>query len=143
MGKKMKNAPVYFVLAQVKFNALLTLESYVPTVQDALRKAGYADFAKMMTTTLNFNVGVSSSANQIPVGHNARFLFLNDTKSSGFVLESTSLIFQTTEYDTFAPFSDTFLLGLSTLDEPVGGLSFYERIGIRFLTQFFQTRKKA
>ncbi|HEX3939002.1 MAG TPA: TIGR04255 family protein [Xanthobacteraceae bacterium] len=133
MGKKMKNAPVYFVLAQVRFNAVLTLDSYVPAIQDALRKAGYADFAKLMISTVNLNLGVPATANQMPVAQTARYLFLNEKKFSGFLLDQASLIFQTTEYETFDPFRDAFLLGLKTLNESVGGLSFCERIGIRFL----------
>ena len=63
MGKKMKNAPVYFVLAQVRFNPLLTLDSYVPAIQETLRKAGYADFSKLMMATVNFNLAVPATAN--------------------------------------------------------------------------------
>jgi uncharacterized protein (TIGR04255 family) len=133
MGKKMKNAPVYFVLAQVRFNAVLTLDSYVPAIQDTLRKAGYSDFAKLMVATVNLNLGVPASANQMPVAQTARYLFLNERKFSGFLLDQTSLIFETTEYDTFDTFREAFLLGLKTLHESVGGLSFCERIGIRFL----------
>ena len=44
MGRKMNNAPVYFALAQVKFNQLAALDNYIPAVQDSLRKAGYPDF---------------------------------------------------------------------------------------------------
>jgi len=133
MGKKMKNAPVYFVLAQVQFNAVLTLDGYVPAIQDALRKAGYADFAKLMVATMNLNLGMPSTANQMPVTQTARYLFLNEAKFSGFLLDQTSLIFETTEYDTFDQFSEAFFLGLKTLHESVGGLSFCERVGIRFL----------
>lgn len=136
MGKKMNNAPVYFVLAHVRFNALLTLDSYVPAIQDALRKAGYADFAKLMVATVNLNLRVPA-ANQMPVAQIARYLFSNETKSSGFLLDQTSLTFQTTEYDTFDPFSDVFLLGLKTLHESVGGLSFCERVGIRYLDSVY------
>lgn len=133
MGKKMKNAPVYFVLAQVRFNAVLTLDSYLPAMQEALRKAGYADFAKVMVATVNLNLGVPATANQMPVAQTGRYLFLKEDKFSGFLLDQTSLIFQTTDYETFEPFRDAFLLGLKTVHESVGGLSFCERIGIRFL----------
>jgi uncharacterized protein (TIGR04255 family) len=133
MGKKMKNAPVYFVLAQVRFNAVLTLETYVPAIQDALRRSGYADFGKTVTTTINLNLNVSASANQMPIGQLVRYLFLNEGKTAGFILDQTSLTFQMTEYDTFDPFKDAFISGLKTVHESVGGLNFSERVGIRFL----------
>ena len=133
MGQKMKNAPVYFVLAQVRFNTLLTLETYVPVIQDTFRKAGYADFAKTVMATINLNLGVPASANQMPVGQTIRYLFMSETKSSGFTLDQMTLTFQTAEYDTFDPFLNAFLVGLKTIYDSVGGLNFSERIGIRFL----------
>ena len=133
MGKKMKNAPVYFVLAQVRFNAVLTLESYVPVIQDALRKSGYADFGKAIIATINLNLNLPASANQLPLEQSVRYVFLNDGKTAGFVLDQTSLTFQTTDYDTFDPFKEAFALGLKTVHESVGGSNFSERVGIRFL----------
>ena len=50
MGKKMKNAPVYYALAAVRFNTLAFLDQYVPALQDQLRKAGYPDFDKAVIT---------------------------------------------------------------------------------------------
>ena len=47
--------------------------------------------------------------------------------------DQTSLIFQTTEYDTFDPFKEQFLLGIKTVDKVRSRLSFCERVGIRFL----------
>ena len=41
--------------------------------------------------------------------------------------------FQATQYETFEHFSEVFLKGLKTVDESVGGLTFSERIGTRFL----------
>ena len=38
MSKKMSRAPVYLALAQVRFNRLLALDNYAPTIQEALRK---------------------------------------------------------------------------------------------------------
>ncbi len=133
MGKKMSDAPVYFVLGQVRFNALLTLESYVPTIQDSLRKVGYADFAKATIATINLNIGVQVAVNQVPVAQIPRYQFLNQAKTAGFILTQSALSFETTEYHTFEPFRDALLLGLKTIDEATGGLSFSERIGIRFL----------
>lgn len=133
MGKKMNNAPVYFVLAHVRFNAVLTLESYVPAIQDALRKVGYADFGKAVRATINLNLNIPASANQMPIGQIIRYLFLNQNKTAGFILDQTSLTFQTTNYDTFDPFKDSFISGLKTVHDAVGGLNFSERVGTRFL----------
>jgi uncharacterized protein (TIGR04255 family) len=133
MGKKMAKAPVYYVLIQVRFNPLLTLEHYVPAIQDSLRKAGFADFSKSTVATVNLNIGPQPMADQMPVSQVNRFLFLDEGKTTGFLMDHSSMSLQTTEYDTFEPFRDAFLLGLKTLDGAVGGLDFSERLGIRFL----------
>ncbi|MCV2356531.1 hypothetical protein LNV09_20515 [Paucibacter sp. B2R-40] len=41
MDKKMKNAPVCFVIAQVCHNPILKLGAYVPAIQNRMGKAGY------------------------------------------------------------------------------------------------------
>ena len=48
MGKKMKSAPVYFTIGQVQHNPLLNLGSYLPAIQERMRKAGYPDFKRAM-----------------------------------------------------------------------------------------------
>ena len=39
MGGKMKNAPVYLTLAQVKFNPIMSLKSYLSGIQRVLPQA--------------------------------------------------------------------------------------------------------
>ena len=64
---RMQNAPIYFALVQVRFNALLTLETYIPAIQDVLRKTGYADFSKNVMATINLNFGAPGVAAQMPM----------------------------------------------------------------------------
>lgn len=40
MGEKMKNAPVYFAIAQARHNPVLRLGSYAADIQDRMRKVG-------------------------------------------------------------------------------------------------------
>ena len=46
MGKKMKNAPVYFTVAQVRFNPVLNMEGYLPTIQERMRATNFPDFKR-------------------------------------------------------------------------------------------------
>jgi uncharacterized protein (TIGR04255 family) len=127
MGKKMKNAPVYYALAQVRFNPLAALETYIPAIQEKLRKAGYPDFQPNQIATLVF--GAQQIAKPSVV---VRYLFLNAQKTAGFILDTGSIAFQTTDYDTFDPFLAILLEGLEVVHSEAG-LSYSERIGIRFL----------
>jgi len=138
MGTKMGSAPVYFTIAQVRFNPILTLDTYAPQIQERLRKEGFPDVKKGLLATINFNVGAPTegSASQLPVAQTARYVFDNMERNSGFILDQGALSFQTTEYDVFESFSLLFLKGLQAVNEAVG-LSFTERIGVRYLDAVF------
>ena len=54
MGQQMKNAPVYFTVAQVRFNPVLSLSTFIPVIQDSFRKRRYPDFKKAVTLMFNY-----------------------------------------------------------------------------------------
>jgi uncharacterized protein (TIGR04255 family) len=130
MGKKMKNAPVYFTIGQIQHNPILNLSGYVTAIQERLRKAGYPDFKQAVQ--MQFDL----SAAQVPqpaVQRVERFLISDIAGTSGFSFQANAISFQTTEYETFDAFQRQLRLGLDVLDEVVGGLAFVERIGLRYL----------
>jgi hypothetical protein len=45
--------PVYVTVAQARFNTLLKLADYVPSTQEAMRKAGFPDFTSRKTVALH------------------------------------------------------------------------------------------
>ncbi len=111
MGKKMKNAPVYYAIAQARHNPVLRLSAYVPEIQDRLRKAGYPDHRP--TTTLVVTLALSNSdvqpdAKQPVPKAVERHLFLSGDSTRGFIGEEGALSCQTTEYDTCEAFRDGF-----------------------------------
>src|SRR6266404_6952565 len=124
----MNNAPVYFTIGQVQHNPLLTLDSYVPAIQENMRKSGYPDFSKGLQLGFNLtaNVAQDGGGQQPPAVHLERYLFLNAEKTSGFALLANSFSFQTTDYGTFEEFLAEFLRGLEIVQQAVGGLSFVE-----------------
>lgn len=135
MGQKMKNAPVYFTIAQVRYNPVLSLESYIRNIQDSLRKMGYPDFTKGVT--LAFNLASISSANTAPeqqptVERVERYVFSNMARTRGFVLEQNALSYQATDYETFELFAEELLKGLEILHSAVS-LDYSERVGVRYL----------
>jgi uncharacterized protein (TIGR04255 family) len=132
MGRKMKNAPVYFSIAQVRFNTLMALDSYAPGIQDRMRKAGFPDAKKDALTTFNLNLAGNEVVSQVPAAQVARYVFANMDRTAAFLLDAGALSFQTTEYDVFPTFSATFLKGLETVHDAVG-LSYSDRTGLRYL----------
>jgi len=136
----MKAAPVYFTIAQVRFNPILSLEAYAAQIQDRLRKEGFPDFKKGFLATINLNVNVAPSSEgsppQLPMAQTTRYLFGNMESTSGFILDQGALSFQTTEYDVFETFMADFLKGLQAVNEGVS-LTYTDRIGLRYLDAVF------
>jgi len=135
MGKKMKNAPVYFTLAQVRHNPILRLAAYIPDIQDRMRKAGYPDHQQSSTLVLPLKLGPSDGQpdpNLIVPKAAGRHLFLSADGTRGFIVEEGALSFQTTEYDTFEPFLESFLNGFGIVHDCIS-LEYTERVGIRYL----------
>jgi uncharacterized protein (TIGR04255 family) len=137
MGRKMTNPPVYFVLAEIKFNSVLALESFIPKIQESFRKKGYPDFQRSALTTFNLNVAGAEPQSQVPAVQSARFVFSDMNKSSGFVLDQGSLSFSITAYDVFETFAHDLLKGLEFVYEAVGGLTYVDRIGVRYLDAIY------
>ena len=135
MTPKLSNAPVYFTISQVVFNPILSLESYLPSIQESFRRLGYEDFKQL--STFNFNLMVSAGESPptqsppqlVPV---IRYSFANMAGTSGFILAHNMLAFQTTEYDTFDKFSEILIQGIELIHKAVT-IGYWERVGLRYL----------
>lgn len=134
MGTPLKNPPVYFTVAQVRFNAILKLADYLPSIQEILRKAGYPAFSTHSSIVIQITVQDGQTAPQ-PTPRE-QFLFANTEQTHCFILSPDSLTFQSTDYGTYEQFSTAFLKGLALVHEEVS-LDFTERVGLRYLDFVF------
>ncbi len=134
MGQKLKDAPVYFTIAQVRFNPILSLKTFMPSVQEQMRKAGYSDYRQSFTVAVNIQLVASAEPQQTPppLLQTDRYVFSNMENTRGFILQQNSLSFQATDYDTYELLSSEFLKGLEIVNNAVE-LNFSERVGIRYL----------
>lgn len=130
MGAPLKNPPVYFTVAQVRFNPLLKLIDFLPSIQEGLRKIGFPAFSSHNTVALQFAVQDGQTVPQ-PVPHE-QYLFANVEQTHCFVLSANSLTFQSTDYGTYQRFSEAFLEGLALVHKEVE-LAFTDRVGLRYL----------
>lgn len=134
MGKKLTNAPVYYTVAQVRFNPVLDLDGYIPAIQSKMREAHFTDYKKevFQQLVLPFGGGEQGQMAAPTVTPQARYQFGDIGGRSLFLLEANALSFQTTSYDTFETFSGILLKGLGMLHDALR-LDFIERIGLRYL----------
>lgn len=136
MGTPLKNPPVYFTVAQVRFNALLKLAEYLPSIQESMRNAGFPDFGAHKNVAIQLVMQDGKPVPQ-PVPHE-RFLFGTVDKAHSFVLSTESLTLQSTNYGHFEAFSAMLLKGLGLVHDIVR-LDFTERVGLRYLDHVFPT----
>ncbi|MES1980969.1 MAG: TIGR04255 family protein [Pseudomonadota bacterium] len=131
MGTPLKNPPVYLTLAQVRFNPILKLDDFLPSIQESFRRAGYPDFAQHKTIVIHLTGQEGQPPVPTPVSQD-RSQFGNVERTHIFVLDGQGLILQSTNYGQFETFSACFLQGLRIVHEAVN-LAFTERVGLRYL----------
>lgn len=134
VGERMKKAPVYFTIAQVRHNPVLRLGSYAPDIQDRMRKAGYPDFKRgvAIAFSLMTQIGDEPQPQNPEIQKVERLMFFSTDSTRGFIVEQNALSFHTTEYDTFESLTDELMKGVSIVHESVM-LAHTERIGLRYL----------
>lgn len=140
----MSNAPVYFTVAQIRFNPILNMESYLAAIQEKMRIAHFPDFKRETIQQLTLPFVSSNDAGQVPTPSfvpRARCIFGNIEGKTEFVLENNALALQTTYYDTFETFLKTLLDGLSIVHNALQ-LDFTERVGLRYLDAVLPEEKE-
>lgn len=134
---KWKNAPVAYVILQVKFSPVLSLQSYVAPIQEHFRKSGFPAFG----TRFNFQLAATipqplaseeSVPPPIPVERSLSYVFSSRDKNRSFVLEQNALTLHVTDYEDFNWFVELFTSQLTHIDEVIKPDS-SERIGIRYI----------
>ncbi|MCL2715832.1 MAG: TIGR04255 family protein [Alphaproteobacteria bacterium] len=130
MGTPLKNPPVCFTIAQARFNPLLKLGDYLPSIQDAMRKAGFSDFTSRKAITVQI-----ADQERPPTPPNVvsldQYFFANAGKTHRFILNPDAFTFQSTRYRHFEEFSAQFLKGLAMVHEIVE-LDFTVLVGLRY-----------
>ena len=131
MGQKMANPPIFYTIAQIRFNPVLNMSEYVPKIHLALRK----EFPEIRQEELRqFQLNIAATGNGEPVSSFAapRWVLSNLKKTSGYILLNDSIAFHTAAYETSEEFSAALLRGIELVNELVG-LSYVDRVGFRTL----------
>lgn len=139
MGTPLKNAPVYFTLAQVRFNPILKLADYLPSIQEGFRRAGFPDYQPQ--TVFGVKVAIENGQAKPPEPQSQqRYHFGDIDKRHSFLLDSASLTLQSTDYGHFELFSTRFEEALARVHGVVN-LDFIERVGLRYLDRIAPLQK--
>ena len=136
MGTPLKNPPVYLTICQVRFNQILKLAEFVPAIQEGFRKVGSPPYEAQTNLVIKMvphasQEGKPEQLQPMPITHD-NYQFGNLESTHLFMLDSQALTLQSTKYGCFEAFFAEFLKGLRLVHEAVG-LSFTERVGLRYL----------
>lgn len=124
---RLDNAPVVYVLCQVRFSPVEKLADYIPTIQEALRPQ-YPIFEREQIG----GVSIGPSAQPVFVQNETRWRFETRDTQTGFMLSTNQLITHTTSYVDSDDFRDRIVFGFRTLHEIVK-LGFIQRVGLRYI----------
>lgn len=131
MTVKLKNAPVFYVIAQVRFNTIKSMEDFVPRIQERFRKSGFPDFQSLVMQTIHIphNAIDNSEVRSTP---QKSYRFGNLEKTESFSLNENAISFETTDHQVFSYFCGRLMSGVEIVNE-VAELAFTERLGLRYL----------
>lgn len=124
---RLDNAPVVYVLCQVRFSPVEKMVDYVPAIQEALRPQ-YPNFQREQIG------GISLVPNSQPafVQNETRWRFDTRENSTGFILSTNQLIVHTTSYVDSDDFRERIVNGFRTIHE-IAKLGFIQRVGLRYI----------
>ncbi|MDR3752648.1 MAG: TIGR04255 family protein [Terracidiphilus sp.] len=135
MGK-WKNAPVVYVIVQVRYSPVLSLKTYVPQIQENFRRNGFPAFDSRFNFQLAFSIPPPPEPEPaepaIPLARTLSYMFSNRDRSQSFVLEENGLTLHVTDYLDFSWFLDLFLTHLEHIHGVISPDS-SERIGLRYI----------
>ncbi|WP_215879633.1 TIGR04255 family protein [Acidithiobacillus ferriphilus] len=131
MSERMSNAPVYYALAQARFNPVAAMSKYVEQVQDRLRQEGYPLFEPQQVLRL-IVPGGGQDQGEPQIRQAESWLITRNDRAAGFILGTSGITFHTTHYETHETFIPELLRGLQIVHEAVA-LDHVNRLGLRYL----------
>jgi uncharacterized protein (TIGR04255 family) len=124
---RLENAPVVYVLCQIRFSPVEKMGDYIPAIQEALR-AQYPNFEPEQIG----GVTLAPNAQPVFVQNQTRWRFETRDSFTGFMLSTNQLITHTTNYVDSDDFRERIVFGFRTIHE-AARLGFIQRIGLRYI----------
>ena len=123
----LRHAPLIYVVAQVRFSAIVAIEKYVPDIQEKLRHKGFPRFLKAQVQEVALQLDAAPK-----LSTSDRFEFQDKDASLGIVLQSNSVAVHTNRYSNYEDFEEHIKTALMAVNRVVG-ISLSERIGLRYV----------
>ena len=123
----LQRAPLIYVVAQVRFSAVVAIEKYVPEIQEKLRHKGFPRFVRGQVHEIAFQADGAPKFSAVE-----RFEFQNKEASLGIVLQSNSVAVHTNSYSNYEAFEEYTKTALMAV-HGIANINLSERIGLRYV----------
>lgn len=123
---RLSDAPVVYVLCQIRFSAIEKLADYIPSIQDRLRTE-FPIFDRQEMAGISLLTGAPPQLQTA-----TRWVFANRTQDAGFLLSTNGLVSHTTKYRDFEHFLKLTLSGFEAL-HAVARVGVIQRLGLRYI----------
>ncbi len=114
-----------FALGQVVISAVLNMESYIPEIQERLRKSGYPRFERLELQTLRFEARSNPRMQT-----DTRWLFINRDDTGLVSINTHSVVLERSEYGSFDDFASELAAVLAQIQEVID-VEITDRLGFR------------
>jgi uncharacterized protein (TIGR04255 family) len=127
-------SPLVVVLGQVRFSPILMMESYIPAIQDELRRSGFPGFRKGVVDEVTWSFAQNASADPaVETVKRPRWEFFAANATWRIVLTEDALTLATSEYVRYEePFERFMRTALAALDTGAS-LQVVTRLGLRYV----------
>ncbi len=126
MTVSINNAPLVYVLAQIKFNPILLIGASIPQLQDIYRKMGLIKYEEKALNTIKFsNDAPTTTTTQ-------QWHFSDSSNTHKIILGTDSITLEATTYENHHLFFDLFFKYLGSL-ELINDIAQTTRIGLRYI----------
>ena len=123
----LKNSPLILSLVQVRISPVLQMKSFVPEIQERLRKRGYPRYAEAQTQEIVLTGGPEPMLNS-----SSKWVFGDRDLKTAVVVAREFVTLETTAYETFDLFVERMAEALRVVGE-VAQVDLAERLGLRYL----------
>ena len=124
---RLPNSPLIFVLGQVRFTPILSMEGRIPAIQDSLRKNG---FPRLSPREIKLTEHDATGKSRVETRR--QWEFIDKERRASVLIDTDFIVYQVTRYTVFEDYLSAFeaiLEFFASHTEP--GLA--QRIGLRYV----------
>ena len=125
MHTKLEKSPLSYVLAQIRFPSIESMEKYIPLIQEEIR--GQLPYIEESSLN-NITVTPQGMENKIEKSWN----FIDKEKTNAILINKNSISFQTSDYQSSEELFENFKSALIKINNIIK-ISLVARIGLRYI----------